>query len=84
MEVDHAIDTGERRAAALVPVRVELLLGEDITAILEAHPVSNHSDIYSGIETRDGTNAGLTSHEKDTILPASLDSRFKVARRAIM
>lgn len=46
MEVDHAIDTGERRAATLVAVRVELLLGEDITAVLVAHLVSDYSDAY--------------------------------------
>lgn len=35
VEMDHAVDTGEGRAAALVAVRVELLLGEDIAAILK-------------------------------------------------
>lgn len=81
MKVDHAINTGERRAAALVPVGVELLLGEDITAILTAHLVSNHSKTHHGIETRASSITGLTSHEKDTMLPASLESIQSGAQR---
>jgi hypothetical protein len=32
--MDHAINTGKRRAATLVAVGIELLLGEDITTVL--------------------------------------------------
>ena len=35
VEVHHAVDAGVGGAATLVAVRVELLLGEDITASLE-------------------------------------------------
>lgn len=34
IEMNHAINTGERRAATLVTVRIELLLGENITTVL--------------------------------------------------
>jgi hypothetical protein len=35
-EMGHAINAGEGCAVTAVPVRVELLLGEDITTFLEA------------------------------------------------
>lgn len=34
VEVGHAVETGEGCAAALVPMPVELLLGEDVAAVL--------------------------------------------------
>jgi len=34
LEMNHAIDTGERRTATLVAVGIELLLSEDITTVL--------------------------------------------------
>jgi hypothetical protein len=40
LEVDHAVDAGIRCAPALVGVRVELLLGEDVTASLSDELVS--------------------------------------------
>jgi hypothetical protein len=34
LEVYHAVDAGERCAPALIGVRIELLLGEDVTTSL--------------------------------------------------
>ena len=34
-EVDHAVEAGVGCAIALVPVRIQLLLGEYITAVLD-------------------------------------------------
>lgn len=45
--MDHAIDTGKGRAAALVAVRVKFLLGEDITAVLAVDLVSIKSTLES-------------------------------------
>lgn len=42
--MDHAIDAGKRRAAALVTVGVELFLGEDITACLSETHVNHGSN----------------------------------------
>jgi hypothetical protein len=36
-EMDHAVEAGVRCAIALVPVRIQLLLGEHITAVLVNH-----------------------------------------------
>lgn len=33
-EMDHAVEAGVRCAIALVPMRIQLLLGEHITAVL--------------------------------------------------
>lgn len=38
LEVDHTIDAGERCAATLVAMGIELLLGKDITARLGTNP----------------------------------------------
>lgn len=54
--MDHAIDTGERRAATLVAVRVELLLGEDITAVLVVFCQSPFRRLPHAIEIRKETN----------------------------
>jgi hypothetical protein len=35
LEVDHAVDAGEGRTATLVSVGIELLLCEDIAAVLQ-------------------------------------------------
>lgn len=38
LEMNHAIDAGERRASTLVAMGVEFLLRKDITARLEREP----------------------------------------------
>jgi hypothetical protein len=44
-KVHHTVEAGEGRASTLIPMRVELLLREDVAAVLDSvtRPVSNVS-----------------------------------------
>lgn len=53
--MDHAIDAGKGRAAALVAVRVEFLLCEDITAVLQRISLASRPNTSAGVETRDSS-----------------------------
>jgi hypothetical protein len=76
LEVHHAIEAGERCAVALVTVRVEFFLRENVSAALHHH----QHEMAAG--ERDGTVSGrldhLTSHEKDTILKMFVGGRTSV------
>lgn len=62
LEMNHAIDAGERRASTLVAMGVEFLLRKDITARLEGDPVSKqHSSgcriVYSAYQNKDSCDS---------------------------
>jgi hypothetical protein len=48
--VDHAVDAGIRCAPALVGVRVELLLGENVTASLSDELVSGLMHMFQWMQ----------------------------------
>lgn len=84
VEVHHAIYAGKGRAVAAVPVRVELLLGEDIAAVLQRTTLSVHERYCSqyrhlrtkpvaGREAASGLGCAVgqgysTSQEKETMV----------------
>lgn len=83
VEMNHAIDTGERRATTLVTVGVKLLLSEDITTVLAKYGVSKNSPgVCAWIPA---ASLPLTSHEKDTILTVKkrVGTRYVMRRRRI-
>lgn len=49
LEVHHAVNAGEGCAATLVSMRVELLLGEDVTTGLALKSVSQRLDSMSDV-----------------------------------
>ena len=57
-EVHHAVETGKGCAATLVAVAVELLLCEDVAAVLR---------VLVRVSVREKWEYICTSHEKDTI-----------------
>lgn len=47
IEMDHAIDAGERRAAALTAVGIELFLRENITTPLRSKSCQQHVSLQT-------------------------------------
>lgn len=50
-KVNHAVEAGEGRASTLIPMRVELLLREDVATVLE---IANTSCQYHFIVVTNG------------------------------
>ena len=68
IKVNHAIDTGKRRAATLAAVGVELLLREDITTSLRGQVVLVNHLTRDGVSHCDKVPVPRTSQEKDTMV----------------
>ena len=68
LEMDHTIQAGERGSATVISVRIELLLGDHVAAILfvrEGGYISNSSGAMEGRGVLEGVS---TSHEKETMV----------------
>lgn len=63
-EVDHTIETGERGTTALPVMGVDLLFGQDVSAILRRVTVSSWLD--ARVPNQEG-RLHSTSQEKDTM-----------------
>lgn len=71
-KVGHAIQASEGCPTALTVVRVELLLGENISAVLKRQPVQRQRRDRYGRVRVSNSRLFITSHEKDTIAAVTL------------
>jgi len=73
LEMYHAIETCKRCAATLVAMRVEFLLGEDVSAGLDnGQHRSSIARRVGGVSWRVDRKGKQTSQEKDTMMKFSL------------